>query len=282
MKPSLRDLFKRFLEEDLPFGDLTSELLLNVKTQATGEITAKEEGVLSGVEFIASACEEFCLTSGILKRSGERIAPGDRICTIDGDARTILALERTVLNLLGRLSGVATATARALRAVREVNATTRIAGTRKTTPGLRELEKEAIRHGGGDTHRFSLSDMILIKDNHVALAGGVRQVLQKALSRRSFAHKVEIEVTSKEDAAIAAESGADVVMLDNMSPEQVRDAISFLEDRRLRDRVLIEVSGGINEETVVDYASAGADILSIGALTHSTKSFDFSLNVVRP
>jgi nicotinate-nucleotide pyrophosphorylase (carboxylating) len=281
MNPLARAKLVGLLKEDLPFGDVTSELLVDEKTEATAEITAKGEGMLSGIEALLEACSEFDLKYERFKRSGETFSSGDRICRISGNARTLMGLERTILNLLSKLSGIATATWTATQAVREINDTTRIAGTRKTTPGLRELEKEALRHGGGDTHRFSLSDMLLIKDNHIALAGGVQEALKRAIEGKSFAHKVEIEVTSMDDALVAAELGADIIMLDNMSPERVNEVIGMLKDRGLRDRVLVEVSGNITTANAPDYARAGADILSMGALTHSVRAVDFSMNVVK-
>jgi nicotinate-nucleotide pyrophosphorylase (carboxylating) len=281
MNPLARAKLAELLKEDLPFGDVTSELLVDESAEATAEITAKDEGIVSGIEAILEACSELGLRYELKKRSGDLFSAGDRMCRLSGNARTLLGLERTILNLLGKLSGIATATWNATQAVREVNDTTRIAGTRKTTPGLRELEKEALRHGGGDTHRFSLSDMILIKDNHIALAGGVREALTKALGGKSFAHKVEIEVTSMDDVLTAAKLGADIIMCDNMAPEQVGEVVGMLRDRGLRDRVLLEVSGGITLENAPDYARAGADILSMGALTHSVRAVDFSMNIVK-
>ncbi len=280
MNPLMLGRLVELLKEDMPFGDLTSELLVDEGIESTAEVRAKEEGVLSGIEAVSAACRQLGLRCECLRRSGDRFGSGEPICRLQGDARAILAVERTVLNLLGRLSGVATATWKVLERVRGVNRRVRVAGTRKTTPGLRELEKEAIRHGGGDTHRFSLSDMLLIKDNHIAIVGGVKQAVERAMRRKSFAHKVEVEVTTREDAIVAAQAGADIVMCDNMTPKQVREVVLLLEEEGLRSRVLIEVSGRIDLESAAEYARSGADILSMGALTHSVKAIDFSMKVI--
>jgi len=187
--------------------------------------------------------------------------------------------ERTLLNILMRMCGIATATRRLVRKVEEAGFKVRIAATRKTAPGLRYFDKRAVVVGGGDPHRFRLDDAILIKDNHVALVGDVEEAVRRARSATSFTKKIEIEVQTSEDAVKAAQAGADIIMLDNMTAEEVEKTIDALKHRKLRDRVLIEVSGGIVEENILSYAKAGPDIISTGAITHSVKSVNISLEV---
>ena len=204
---------------------------------------------------------------------------GDVILELSGNARTILTLERTALNLLMRMCGVATATNRVVVKVREVNPKIRIAGTRKTMPALKRFDKLAIAIGGGDTHRYSLDDMVMIKDNHIAVVGSVKDALAIAKENISFSKKIEIEVETKEDAIIAAEGGADIVMFDNMGFEESQEALKLLEEKNLRDRVLIEFSGDVNEDNILDYALLDVDIISLGALTHSSRSLNLGLDM---
>ena len=213
------------------------------------------------------------------KNDGDKIAKGDILLELEGNARKILLLERTALNLLMRLSGVATVTNRIVSKVHEVNPKIRVAGTRKTAPALQKFDKLAIAIGGGDTHRNALDDMVLIKDNHIAVVGSVKEALRLAKENNSFSKKIEIEVESIDDAIIACENGADIVMLDNMSPELALNTLNALEEKDLRKDVLIEISGGITEENILDYAPLDVDIISLGSLTHATPSLNFSLDM---
>jgi len=198
-----------------------------------------------------------------------------------GRARDILSAERTVLNILMRMSGIATQTRRLVETVRRAGFNVRIAATRKTAPGLRLLDKRAVVIGGGDPHRFRLDDAVLIKDNHVRVAGGVREAIRRARSAASFSKKIEVEVQSLEEALESAECGVDILMLDNMSVEEAKRTIKALEDRGLREKVIIEVSGRIDEKNILEYAKLGPDVISVGALTHSVRAADISLEVVK-
>ena len=210
---------------------------------------------------------------------GDEIKHGDKLLEFKGDAKTILLLERTVLNLLMRMSGVATKTHNIVTKVHEVNPNIKVAGTRKTSPALQKFDKQAIIIGGGDSHRNGLDDMVLIKDNHIAIVGGVFEALRLAKKNVSFSKKIEIEVENVDDAVIAASNGADIVMFDNMSPMEASKTLDVLNDKNLRDNILIELSGGITEENILDYAYLDVDVISLGALTHSTYSLNFSLDM---
>jgi len=201
------------------------------------------------------------------------------VLAVKGDARRILYIERTVLNLLMILSGIATYTRRLVEKVRQVNPRIRIAATRKTPPGLRFLVKYAVEVGGGDAHRLSLSDMALIKDNHLKIAGGVGEAVSTLRSRLSFSKKIEIEVSSVHQAVEAAKAGADIIMCDNMSPEGVAEVINTLQRLGLHSKVMIEVSGGITEDNIVDYAKIDVDVISLSKITLNAPPVDMSLEV---
>jgi nicotinate-nucleotide pyrophosphorylase (carboxylating) len=203
---------------------------------------------------------------------GQRVRPGDDVATVSGSARSILAAERVALNILQRLSGIATLTSDFVRSVEGTNA--KIIDTRKTTPGLRILEKYAVRVGGGSNHRFGLDDGILIKDNHVAAAGGVGAAVRAAKSGAPHTLRVEVEVCSLPEIDEALANGADAILLDNMTVDQLRQAVAIIDHR-----AIVEASGGVNEETVAAIARTGVDLISIGMLTHSFESLDLSLNI---
>jgi nicotinate-nucleotide pyrophosphorylase (carboxylating) len=205
---------------------------------------------------------------------GSRAARGATLCVLDGDAWGVLTLERTLLNFLGRLAGIATETARIVGKVREAGATTRILDTRKTTPGWRLLEKHAVRSGGGTNHRIGLFDAVLIKDNHVIAAGGIAEAVRAAIANAPAGVRIEVECDTIDQVRIALEAGATSVLLDNFTPEQVAEAVAFIDGR-----AEIEVSGGITDENVVAYAKAGPDSISLGRLTHSARSVDVSMEV---
>ena len=213
------------------------------------------------------------------KDDGDAIKKGDILLEIEGNARRILLLERTALNLLMRMSGVATVTNRIVAKVNDANPKVRVAGTRKTAPALQKFDKLAIAIGGGDPHRNALDDMVLIKDNHIAVVGSVKDALLLAKENVSFSKKIEIEVESVEDALIACENGADIVMLDNMSPEEAQSTLNSLKEKGLRENVLIEISGGITEDNILDYAPLDVDIISLGSITHQASSLNFSLDM---
>ncbi|ASJ11610.1 carboxylating nicotinate-nucleotide diphosphorylase [Thermococcus thioreducens] len=266
----------RFIEEDAPFGDVTSEAVIPEGTKAKAVIIAKQNGVIAGVEEAKALFEHFGVGVEVRKRDGEEVKKGDIILKLTGDARAILLVERTALNVMGRMSGIATEVRRLVDKVKAVNPKVRVAGTRKTL--LKPIDKRAILIGGGEPHRFSLSDAILIKDNHLALVP-----LEEAIRRAkefSVYKVVEVEVESLEDAIKAARAGADVVMLDNMTPGEIAETIEALKREGLRDGVKIEVSGGITPENIGEYAKLDIDVISLGYLTHSVRNFDVSLEII--
>jgi len=275
----VKEKLKSFLKEDLGHGDVTSDLLVMDGTVVEAEIVAKESGVLAGLEEIKPLLEEFGLKTEKLKEDGDRLKKGEAILRAIGDAKTILALERTVLNFLCRMSGIATLTAKLVEMVRKAGFKTIIACTRKTAPGLEYFDKKAVRIGGGDTHRLHLDDMILVKDNHIKVVGSVSEAIKRAKEKASFSKKIEVEVSNLAEALEATRAGADIIMLDNFTPAQIKETLLQLEKEGLRSKVLVEASGGINEDNVVEFASTGVDILSIGMLTHSAKALDLSLEV---
>jgi len=263
---------ERWLREDVGHHDVTNDL----PGEAHGRLVAKEAGVVAGLA-AATAVFEY-LDVGIEERVGEgaEVGPGDALLGVQGPTREVLRGERTAVNLVAHAAGIATRTREAVDAARSVDPDVRIACTRKTTPGLRGVEKRAVVAGGGDTHRLDLSHMAMVKDNHVAelgLAGAIEHVRE----RTSFATKVEAEVESPEEAPRAAAAGADVVLLDNMPPSEIEAAIDALGADR--SAVLLEASGGITADVVPEYAATGVDVISMGALTHSAPALDLSFRI---
>lgn len=275
-------VYRRMLDwlgEDIPFWDVTSQLV-PPGCEAAAIVLAKEPGVAACTEEVAHFLERLGFRVKVNVRSGESFDRGSALLQVEGDLRRLLQVERLVLNILAHTCGVATLTRRFVEAVREVNPKVKIAATRKTLPGLRYFEKRAVIAGGGDPHRLSLSDMVLIKDNHLRCFGSVSEAVKAAREAASFSAKVEVEVSSPEEAVEAAKAGADVVMLDNFTVEEVARALEYLRREGIRDRVVVEVSGGITLENVADYAKTGVDVISVGALTHSARAVDLSLEVV--
>jgi len=241
-------------------------------------VRAKGRGVVAGLLEARTLFEHFGVTVRERSADGRAVVPGTVLLELDGPARTILLVERTALNIIGRMSGIATRTREAVEAVRAVSPDVRVAATRKTAPGLRMLDKKAVILGGGDPHRYSLSDMVLIKDNHLALVP-LPEAIRRA-KKESLYRAVEVEVETVEDAVTAAGAGADIILLDNMTPDAVRETVRALAGRGLRDRLTLEVSGGIGDDDLAGYAAAGVDIISMGALTHTVRNFDVSLDIL--
>ncbi|MET0313606.1 MAG: carboxylating nicotinate-nucleotide diphosphorylase, partial [Hansschlegelia sp.] len=237
-------------------------------------IVSRQSGRLAGLQLAeaAFAALDPLIEFSSEKADGDAIAPGDVIARIDGPARAVLTAERTALNFLGHLSGVATATATYANLIAHTKA--KICCTRKTLPGLRVFEKYAVRCGGGSNHRFGLDDAILIKDNHIAVAGGVEQALLAAKAHAGHLVKIEIEVDDLDQLDRVIAEGADVVLLDNMGPETLREAV-----RRIGGRMIAEASGNVSLETVVAIAESGVDLISVGRITHSAPNFDFGLDI---
>jgi nicotinate-nucleotide pyrophosphorylase (carboxylating) len=269
-----------FVEEDAPSGDITTDAIIPPDTCCTAMIIAKEEGIICGLFEAGRLFTHFGIEVTQTYRDGCPVKRGEVILSLKGNAPRILLLERTTLNIIGRMSGIATKTKSCMDQLRSVGSTCRVAATRKTSPGMRILDKKAVMLGGGDPHRYSLSDGVLIKDNHLALVPLTGAIA--SARARSFYRKIEVEVEDPDSAVVAAEAGADIIMLDNMTPEMVVHTLKELNSRNLRSGRVIEVSGTISEDSIRNYAVPGVDVISIGALTHSVRNFDVSLEIRSP
>lgn len=275
----LEEKLKKILAEDVGQGDVTSAAVVPKNLVVDSVIIAKEEGIIAGIEEAMILAKSLGLNAKPEAADGDVIKNGDLILKISGNARAILSAERTMLNLLSRMSGIATTTRSLSEMLQKANLNVKVAATRKTAPGLQYFDKKAVLIGGGDPHRLRLDDMILIKDNHIAIAGSVEKAIKKAKTA-SFSKKIEVEVSSISDALKAAKAGVDIVMLDNFPPQKVKDAVRSLKKAGFFGKVLLEVSGGITEQNLLEYASAQVDLISMGSLTHSVKALDMSLEIV--
>jgi nicotinate-nucleotide pyrophosphorylase (carboxylating) len=277
-KHEIEEIIDRALAEDLGKGDVTTEALIPGDQQGTGSIVAKKQGILAGTGAARQVFHRVDpeLKVEILLEDGAKVKPGSKVARVSGSIASILKAERVALNLLQRLSGIASETN--LYVARVEGLPVRIMDTRKTTPGLRSLEKHAVRVGGGENHRMNLSDGVLIKDNHlVALRSqglNIKEIIARARQNAPQQLKIEIEVGTVSEALEAVEAGADIVMLDNMNLEDMRKAV-----KSIHGRVLIEASGGITLDNVRAVAETGVDFISIGALTHSVRALDISLEL---
>ncbi|GBC74571.1 putative nicotinate-nucleotide pyrophosphorylase [carboxylating] [archaeon HR05] len=278
MDSNLLTKLRGFIEEDVGTGDVTSIIVDDRVVEA--EIVCKEHAVIAGVEEAVALFNLVNCNAETMVRDGNVVEPDTVIMHIHGNARAVLAVERTVLNLLMRMSGIATCTRKYVEIVKSVNPNVKIASTRKTAPGLRLLDKKAVALGGGYMHRLGLYDMVLIKDNHLALVGSVAKAVRLAREMYGSRYRIEVEVRSLKEALEAIESGADMIMLDNLAVDDVAKIVDELKGRGLRDKVMIEVSGGINEDNIRSYARLDVDMISIGRITHSAKAIDMSLEIV--
>lgn len=273
-KQWIEEIIDRAIKEDLGFGDLTSDNLIAAEQSGQGIITAKEGGIIAGLDIVEMVFNKYdkdiIFTPLIVE--GERVENGAKIAEINGSVRSILKGERVALNFLQRLSGIATRTHFFVKLVQEFPV--RIVDTRKTTPTLRVLEKYAVKVGGGKNHRMGLYDAVMIKDNHIKAAGSIRAAVKTIRSRVSHTSRVEVEVEDLDGVQEALAVGADIIMLDNMETSLMAEAVDCI-----NGRALVEASGGITEQNVIDVARTGVDIISIGALTHHIKSLDISLNL---
>ncbi len=254
----IRDIVARVLAEDIGPGDATSRAVIPPETRAAGQLLAKESGVVAGMEVARECFQQLSPQTEFtaIKHSGEHFEVGGVLGTVQGPARALLAAERTALNFLQRLCGIATL------------------NTRKTDPGIRSLDHAAVRAGGGKNHRYALYDGILIKDNHIRLGGSISAAVQAARSKAHRLFRIEVETTNLDQVREALTAGADIIMLDNMSLEMMREAVQII-----GDRALIEASGGIELDEVAEVAATGVDIISVGTLTHSAPSLDISLEL---
>lgn len=266
------DIIKKALLEDMNYGDITSETLLSGTEKSTADLIAKESGVISGIGvfektfmMVDSLCEIEWFVS-----EGEEVSNGQRLAVISGSSINLLRAERTALNLLQRMSGISTMTSLYVKAVKPYDA--RIVDTRKTLPGLRVLDKIAVKQGGGHNHRFNLSDAVMIKDNHIRALGSIKEAVDRARAGIPHTTKIEVEVESLVELKEALDAGADIIMLDNMNNEQMRQAVLMT-----NQRAILEASGNVTLERVNAIAATGVDVISVGALTHSVKALDISL-----
>jgi nicotinate-nucleotide pyrophosphorylase (carboxylating) len=267
------------LDEDVGYGDMTTDALVSPADLAHARITARQPGVVAGLDLAAFLLSDLGVNVTHRASDGMNVAPKATILEATGLARTLLTVERTLLNLLMRMSGIATQTAAMVTAARRVNPQVRIAATRKTAPMLRYFDKLAVMIGGGDSHRWGLDDAVLIKDNHLALADSVREAVSRVRQRVSFTAPIEVEVHSTKEAFAAVQAGADTVLLDNMTPADVSATVKAVRQLALARQPHLEVSGNITPETVGEYAATGVDIISAGFLTHSAPALDLALDL---
>jgi nicotinate-nucleotide pyrophosphorylase (carboxylating) len=274
LTPAIEMLIALALEEDLGRGDVTSTVIFDAAAQASGQLVAKEPLIICGLRIAAEVFKRVDGETHFIARcdDGRALEPGEIVAVVEGKTRGLLGAERTALNFLQRLSGVATLTRQFVDAVAGTRA--RICDTRKTAPGWRALDKWAVKVGGGANHRADLASGVLIKDNHVAAAGGVRAAVAKARAHAPHSLRIEVEVTELAQIEEALDAGAEVVLLDNMQAPEVAEAV-----KRIDGRAIVEVSGGVNLQTVRALAEAGPDLISVGALTHSARAVDLSLEL---
>ena len=275
MGTNIKKELLRFISEDIQGGDITSVLLPKKKIKS--KIISRQEGVLAGVKFAGDIFRLKGCNVKIIKKDGAKLKSNQIILQISGNAGTVLSCERTALNLLSRMSGIATQTNFLVSKIRKINRKTKLYSTRKTAPGLRFFDKEAIMIGGGHKHRMSLNDMVMIKDNHLLVTNSMEDIIKSARKRHKH---VEVEVENQRDAILATSSGATIVMLDNFSPVQIKKTITTLQKKKLRNKVKLEASGGINSKNITAYAKTGVDMISVGSITNSVKGLDLSLEVI--
>ncbi|MDR1409831.1 MAG: carboxylating nicotinate-nucleotide diphosphorylase [Oscillospiraceae bacterium] len=269
------DFLLSALREDMPFGDISSEAVFDAANISTARLVAKADGVLCGLSLFRRVFELLGVprdTWEIFFADGEKLHKSDVICTFSGPTLALLAGERTGLNLLQHLSGIAAQTAVAVAAVEGTDAI--VTETRKTLPGLRALQKYAVRMGGGHNHRFSLSDAVMLKDNHIDAVGGIASAVAKVRAAIGHTVKVEVETRNIDEVRQALEAGTDIIMLDNMAPDDMRKAVVLV-----NHRAVLEASGGITLANIREYAETGVDVISIGALTHSVMALDISMQI---
>ena len=277
---NLRESLVRFLREDIGQGDLTSQYTVDEGLKSSSQIICKSEiAVVAGLEEAKIIFEICNCDSKALVNDGDIVKRGIRVMKINGNTRAILKAERTALNLIMRMSGIATDTKKFVDIVKTVSKDIKVMGTRKTAPGLRYFDKKSIKLGGGHSHRNTLDELILIKDNHLAVTTSIQSAISNARLKAGKNMMIECEVSNTKSSVEAIKSGADIIMLDNFTPEMAQKTISYLRKSGLREKVLIEISGGVNISNIKDYALALPDMISIGSLTHSSNSIDFSMKM---
>jgi len=277
MRLNADGLIKAALKEDITSEDISTNAVIKGYMRGNVQLIAKQDGVICGLEVFARV---FKILDGnteiaFYAKDGDKVTKGQHIADVTGDMRVLLSGERTALNYLQRMSGIATYTAEVVKLLK--GSKTKLLDTRKTTPNMRVFEKYAVKCGGGNNHRYNLSDGVMLKDNHIGAAGGVKQAVLAAKEYCSFVHKIEVEVESLESCKEAVEAGADIIMLDNMSVEDMKAAVKFI-----NGRALTECSGNITRENIKNIIETGVDFVSSGALTHSAPILDLSLKNLRP
>ncbi|WP_407269584.1 carboxylating nicotinate-nucleotide diphosphorylase [Radiobacillus sp. PE A8.2] len=270
----LTELLNEFFIEDIGDRDLTSEHIFPAEQQGMGTFIAKQSGVLAGVSIIEKGYSllDPTIEVSLHKRDGDVVEAGEKIATVFGSVRSLLTGERVILNLMQRMSGIATITKQAVTTLN--SETTKVCDTRKTTPGLRMFEKYAVTCGGGKNHRFGLYDGVMIKDNHIAFCGSIAKAVSKVREQLGHMVKIEVETESKEQVEEAVHAGADVIMFDNRTPEEVRSFVLLVPSH-----IITEASGNISIDNIADYGTTGVNFVSLGFLTHSVKALDISFNV---
>lgn len=277
--PEVIKQLESFLEEDVRSGDITTNAMEPLGGEATATIFSKGRSILAGIEEIIAIANLRHLKHEILVHEGNWVEPGQPVMRIIGPAKTLLIVERVCLNIIQRMSGIATKTYNMVKKAREKNPDVIIAATRKTTPGFRYFEKRAVQIGGGDPHRYALDDMILIKNNHIDVVGSVTKAIQLAKKAVSFSKKISCEVRNMSEGMEAVSAGADIILLDNFKPDAMREFVQKLMEKGLREKVLLEASGGMDEHNAADYAATGIDIISSGSLTHSYRAADYNMRI---
>ncbi len=272
----IQEDFRKWLNEDIPGWDISSMNLIEIEDNIQeANIVAKQNGMVSGIHVASVIFKDCDIIAQNLVRDGDIVEKTDILFKLKGKASNILLVERTALNILSLMSGISTETHALMTKIQSVGSKARLAATRKTLPGLRKYQKLAVHIAGGDTHRMSLSSMILLKENHIAAYGNFEKAVNTARRRVSFSQKIEVEVKNESEAIEAAKSKVDIMMLDNFSIDKINSSIPLI--RKINPEILIEASGNIDETNLEEYARTGVDIISMGKLTHSVKSFDLSL-----
>ncbi|MHA1785214.1 MAG: carboxylating nicotinate-nucleotide diphosphorylase [Candidatus Helarchaeota archaeon] len=278
-KELLKKRILEYIQEDLAYGDITSNFIKNKDKEIEAKVILREDGIVSGIQEASIIFEIFNIEILEQYKDGALGLKNQALFHIRGKAQDILQAERLVLNFLMKMSGISTFTNKLQLKINKHSNKTKVACTRKTTPGFRFFEKKAVVLGGGDSHRYRLDDCVMIKNNHIMIAGGIVECIRSIKSSKSFSKKIEIEVQNMEEAIKALQEKVDIVMFDNFSPEEGRKALDTLKNQGLLDGVIVEFSGGINETNIEEYAKLQPDIISIGALTHSYKALNINLRI---
>ena len=265
----------RFLSEDVRSGDITSALLTKKKIMT--KIISRQQGVIAGIKFVKNLFQLKGCTVKSFVKDGHKVKQNQKILQVSGSTQSVLSCERTALNLLSRMSGIATQTSFLVSKIRKVSKKIDLYSTRKTAPGLRIFDKEAVKIGGGHKHRMALDEMIMIKDNHLALCNSMEDIIKQARKKRK---RVEIEVENQKNALLAAKMGVSIIMLDNFTPAEIKRTITALRKKKMRNKVKLEASGGITSKNIIAYARTGVDMISVGSITNSVTGLDLSLEVI--